>query len=148
MALSDYVPAKRTVQHDGKTLVEVRGLNLEDSMILMRNHLPELCEAWDLWESQDRKLLPENQSQITGLIITLMIMFPDTAARMISMAADEGEDGVQHAKKLPLPLQVKIIAEIVEQTFEDVGGPLVFAAMMRLKFSPAKPPSPTEPILS
>lgn len=129
MSLSDYTPERVDILYKGKTLIEVRGLNLEDVSFLVRRHLAELraLRAFILARNADpEKLLPND---IDAAILNLLVSAPLTAATMIALAADDLSN-VTKALALPMPLQMKILLEVVRLTFEDVGGPLAFADMV------------------
>lgn len=128
MALSDFQPLTVDVKYKDKVLVTVRGLSLVDCTTLVRNHLPDLEMVYDKFGPT--KSLPESGADIEAVLFSLITTIPDTAARMICMAANE-PDGMDSVSKMPLPLQIKIMLEIVRLTFEDVGGPLAFAATFR-----------------
>lgn len=128
MALSDFTPETKDVSYKGKTLVTVRGLNLDDVGLLMRRHLGDLQAVYRAYENIG-KLLPNNQD-IDALLFNFLANAPETAARMIANASGE-PDNIDKARALPAPLQLKILIAIIELTFEDIGGPLEFAAMLR-----------------
>lgn len=138
MALADYQPERSTISHKDKPLISVRGLNFEDTTVLVRRHLPALQRLFEIYGS--RKLLPKEGEaepaiedvlhQIESIIFDLLVSSPDTAAQMIVLASDE-PGATEAAKRLSMPLQLKILFEIVRLTFEDVGGPLAFGAMVR-----------------
>lgn len=127
MALADYEPERVTIEYKGKALASVRGLNFEDVTALIKTHLPALQAVYV--DARLRKLLP-NDRNIQGLILDLIIKFPETAAKAIEIASDE-PGTADKARRLPLPLQMKLFIEIVRLTFEDVGGPLVFVAYVK-----------------
>lgn len=124
--LSDYVIEKRSVTYRDKVLVEVRGLNYGDFCILVRNHLDEIGMVWAA--TSDGKLLPE-KLDITVLAFALATKSPDTAATLIALASDE-PDGAEAARRLSMPLTIKIIIEVFKLTLEDVGGPLAFRELL------------------
>lgn len=129
MPLSDYIPETFDVIYKGKTLVTVRGLNLEDLGVLARNHIPELREMYRRFDpaSTGSNFL---SSDIDAMIFSLIAEAPGTAAKMIAIASDE-PGSVEQAKRLPAPLQLKILIEVARLTVEDVGGPLAFGALLR-----------------
>lgn len=139
MSLSDYVQARSAIEYKGKTLVEVRGLGTEDVMILIAGHLGELQGLYAMLEPGTRKLLPKAED-IERIIFDVITNAPGTAAKMIALASDEPNND-EAAKRLPMPLQMKILIEVVRLTFEDVGGPLAFAGMLDQALStiPASP---------
>lgn len=120
MPLADYQPERVRIDHRGKPLTEVRGLNLEDISVLVRSHLTELQVLYARFQ---------NTALDTEALIQIISEAPGIAARVIALASDEPE-GVAAARKFSLPLQVKMLAEIVRLTFEDVGGPKAFVALV------------------
>ncbi len=127
MGLADYVVVKRPVMYRGKMLVEVRGLNFEDVSVLVRNHLADLNTVFSAF-ADSGKSLPA--LDIEGLIFSLVTNAPDTAAKAIAIACDEPFE-TDKARSLVLPLQMKILIEVVRLTFEDFGGPLVLIGLVR-----------------
>jgi hypothetical protein len=130
MALADYVVQKRKVtDFNGNVIAKVRGLNFEDISRLVRNHLTELTMVFQS-AATDGKLLPE-ELDLNALLLKLVLQAPDTAGLMLALGCDE-PDAVDKAKLLPAPLQLRILGEIINLTFEDVGGPLAFLAMVKI----------------
>jgi hypothetical protein len=137
MALADYVVQRRDVSDfNGKVIATVRGLNFEDISRLVRNHLTELTMVFHS-ATTDGKLLPEN-IDMNSLMFSLVIKAPDTAGLMLALGCDE-PDAIEKAKVLPAPLQLKILGEIANLTFEDVGGPLAFLAMVKIAVASQHP---------
>jgi len=136
MALADYQPERSVVTYKQGPLTSVRGLCFEDVTALVRNHLDDLRTLYDWW--QQKLLRPDD---VEGLMFRLLTTAPDTAAKMIALACDEPE-GVPAAKRLSMPLQLKIMIEVYRLTFEDVGGPLAFAAMIGQAMIVAVPAAP------
>jgi len=120
MPLADYQPERVKIDYKGRPLAEVRGLNLEDISVLVRSHLTELQVLYARFQ---------NTALDTEALIQIISEAPGIAARVIALASDEPE-GVAAARKFSLPLQVKMLAEIVRLTFEDVGGPKAFVALV------------------
>lgn len=128
MAFSDFTPETKDIVYKGKTLATVRGLNLEDVSTLMRNHIGDLQAIYQFY-APSGKLLPVGVD-IDNMLFGLLTNAPETAVKMIVLAADE-PDATAKVKRMPAPLQLKILIEIVKLTFEDAGGPLEFGAMLR-----------------
>lgn len=126
MALADYAPERVDITYRGKALASVRGLNLEDVTVLMRQHLDELRQVYSLVGANSGKLLPGDTE---ATILKLISDTPALAAKIIAIASDE-PDQIEAARRLSMPLQMKILLEVARLTFEDIGGPLVFAGMM------------------
>jgi hypothetical protein len=130
MALADYVVQRRDVlDSNGNLVAKVRGLNFEDISQLVRNHIDDLTAVFNSF-SEGGKLLPESLD-INEMIFRLIIKAPDTAGKMLALGCDEPNE-IEKAKTLPAPLQIKLLGEITALTFEDVGGPLEFLAMVRI----------------
>lgn len=129
MPLSDFEAVKTPIIYKGKILVEVRGLNLDDVTLLVRNHLADFQMLWKLYDPVNQKLLPNSADGIDQMIFGLLSNAPETAAKLIAIASDEPGE-TDKARRLPMPLQMKILIEVVKLTFEDVGGPLEFVGML------------------
>ena len=127
MPLADYVIERREVNFKGKTLVSVRALNFEDISVLVRGHLVELTQLVDSVSTGGEIVM--DAIDVQAIIFQLVTKAPLTAAKMIAIGADEPGE-VDKAKLLSAPLQIQIISDIVELTFEDVGGPLAFRGMV------------------
>jgi hypothetical protein len=137
MALADYIVQKRGITYfTGKMIATVRGLNFEDISRLVRNHLTELTMVFN-GAATNGKLLPEDLD-IHSLLFSLVVKAPDTAALMLTLGCDE-PDEIEKAKLLPAPLQLKILGEIINLTFEDVGGPLAFLEMVKIAVASQRP---------
>lgn len=127
MALADFTPERVQVNYKGKALVSVRGLSLEDISILVRAHLDDLQRLFKLAsEAGDDLFSRLNQD---GFLVRLVTQAPLLASTTLALAADE-PGGAEAAARLPMPLQVKTLGEIMRLTFEDVGGPKAFVALI------------------
>ena len=129
MLLADYTPERVAIKdYKGVPRMEVRGLSLDDVSLLIRSHLADLQRLYDMLNGGDVadafKLLITD-----GFILKLLTDFPELAARMIAVAADE-PGATANARRLPLPLQIMAIQAIMRLTFEDVGGPKAFVALI------------------
>lgn len=123
MALADYEPEREQIDYKGRGFVTVRGLNPDDLSILVRAHLTELRVFYASVRSTGELSLDET------MMVKMLTDAPGIAARIIAIASDE-PDAADAARKLPMPFQLKILLAIARLTFEDVGGPLVFMAML------------------
>lgn len=141
MALADYEPERVVIEHKGKPLISVRGLNFNDTSVLVRNHLADLRIILKAY--RDQKSLPDDLD-IEALVMRLLTDAPILAARMIAIACDEPH-GEHNAKQLSVSLQVHIISEIARLTFEDVGGPLAFVGLVARIVGVVLAPSPGLP---
>lgn len=144
MALADYVVQKRDVKDfKGDVIATVRGLNFEDISRLVRNHLTELTLVFQT-AATDGKLLPD-ELDMGALILKLVLQAPDTAGLMLALGCDEPTE-IEKAKLLPAPLQLKLLGEIANLTFEDVGGPLAFLEMVKIAVASQRMTSVEAPV--
>lgn len=119
MPLAGYQP-QREYLAVGESLIPLRGLAIADLEVLMNFNLADLQIAVDALQSSSQ-----------GFVLGLRMIrdTPDLVARIIALAADE-PDAVENAKKLPFPLQVAALEKIGTLTFQDVGGPGNFTAVL------------------
>lgn len=138
MALADYQPERFQVSYKGKPLAKVRGLSSRDLSVLVRANLPELMMLYDRYSGEGATVNDFMTSQ--SFLVRFLSEAPQIAVQLICMAADEGEseEAMSAVALMSMPLQVQILIEIVRMTFEDVGGPKAFAAMVRLTMETAK----------
>lgn len=131
MALADFNPETRDIEYRGKILATVRGLNGNDCALLVRGHLDDLQVVFRLVAgmSRDEKLLP-SAPEIENMVFRVVTELPNFTARVIALACGEPAEE-DKAKLIPMPLQITIAIEVIKLTFEDVGGPLAFAGMIR-----------------
>lgn len=147
MALADYQPERVVIEYKGKALISVRGLSFEDTTVLARNHLTDLQTIFTMFQGGgDSKLLLDQGDDVERLLFDVIVKAPGTVARAIALAADE-PNGEADAARLPMPMQLKILIEIVRLTFEDVGGPLAFATMLSQIAGVPPPPPPDRPTI-
>lgn len=137
MALADYVPERTEITHKGRSLVSVRGLCLDDISILIRSHFQVIRQVYDITE---RGEIGEFGGD--AFFIELMTVAPDLLFNVIALAADEAEYGAE-ARKLPVGVQINALKEIVRLTFEDIGGPLAFGALVQKMVKQLPSPLPT-----
>jgi hypothetical protein len=127
MGLADYEPERFTVNVRNKPLMEVRGLNLDDVSVLIRQHLPEIEKLYDLAGIGQGDVFKRISQD--GFMVKIVADMPELASRLIAMAADEPASH-QKAKLLPIPVQIIALQAIVRLTFEDIGGPKAFVALL------------------
>ncbi len=127
MALADFTPERVAIHYKGKALAEVRGLCLEDVSLLVRYHLNDLQRLVELMRGADGDLFA--RLNMDGFLLKLISDAPVLTGNVIAVASDEPSNGEQ-ARRLPLPVQIRILQEIVRLTFEDVGGPKAFVALV------------------
>lgn len=122
--LSDFEPEWRELRFRGGSF-RVRGLSLEDISVMVRHHLTDFQTMYET-------IVADAAVDRTQTILSFVRDMPDLAAHLIAAAAGE-ETAVGQARKLPFPLQVKAITEVMELTFDDVGGPKNFGpALLKL----------------
>lgn len=139
MPLSDYEPETAEIEYRGKVLCTVRGLNSEDVAVIVRNHVGDLRQLFSLWDSS-RKLLPGDAEDIEALVYAAITKAPATIVKVIAIASDEPAN-LEGARRLSMPLQMKILMKVVELTFEDIGGPLEVMALIKALTMTNSPPS-------
>lgn len=127
MPLSDYTPEQVTIQHKGKALATVRGLNLEDVAILVRAHLEDLQRIFALAKTINVDFMTRMAGD--DFVMQLITEAPIVAGNIIALASDEIDAG-KFARKLPMGLQVQVLFEVMRMTFEDVGGPKAFVVLV------------------
>lgn len=124
--LADFKQEWRDVAFKGGGF-RVRGLSLDDLSVLVRTHLPDLKAVFAHYSAGN-----ERGESIDDIVVSFVRDTPGMAAHLIAMAAGE-ESAVEQARKLPFPLQVDAVVNILQLTFEDVGGPKnVGPLLMRL----------------
>lgn len=127
MALGDYTPERSEIRHRETVLATVRGLNLDDLSLLVRAHAEDMQALLAMARKESGGVL--SNLEIDGFLFKLIGELPVFAATVVAIAADEPEGG-EAARRLPLPIQVKALLEIVRLTFEDTGGPKAFVALI------------------
>lgn len=128
MGLKHITFATSVVEFPGGDIT-VRGLNLDDIIILIQLHRGPLDVLFNSIVDKAKKAKGEPGSEFEveelGLqLLPLISQAPVVAAQIIACAADEpGPDGLKIAKKLPLPVQVDALEKILALTFQTIGGP-------------------------
>lgn len=115
--LKAYRPPTADVPLNSEISITVRGLGLDDLSHLIANHLDGISKAADLYSRSKADIFATKNMQ--GFILTLAKDFPGLVSEVISVACDEPD-----AKdvKLPFPIQLRALTEIVKLTLEDAGG--------------------------
>lgn len=103
---------------------QVRGLSLEDLSILIRTHLPDLKAMYARYSAAN-----ETGESTDDMVVSFVRDTPLLAAHLIAMAAGE-QSAAKQARELPFPLQVDAVVNILQLTFEDVGGPKNFGPLL------------------
>jgi hypothetical protein len=105
MSLRDLVDRKSRIAGPGDTSFDVRGLSLEDLVLLLENHSEALARIFAGTGGTDfEELLKE---------------FPQFVAALIAYAADEPELENQ-VRKLPVGVQLRALEEVWELSSLDV----------------------------
>lgn len=128
MSLADYQPQRETVKSRNLS-VEVRGLALDDITMLFQKNLDDINKLFEVFGKGEP--MSEQIGESVQIATRLISEAPGVAARAIALACDE-PDEVEKARKLTLPLQIKIIQKIIELTFEEAGGVRNFQNSLRL----------------
>lgn len=130
MALSDFSPESVEVRV-GKATVRVRGFTLEDLSILLRLHIEDLAKILQLIQLAKSVVGADaDQAVMTEAVVRLVVEAPGMAANIIAIAADE-DRAVDLAARLPMAVQIRLLSEIGRMTFEDLGGPGNFWAVLQ-----------------
>lgn len=117
MALATYVPVSHEHTLRDGSVISVTGLSLNHIARLINHHFEDIEALFDLFQNLDRTHNGDLGSIVAGLISDA----PGFVANVIALAANEPEAAPQ-AEKLPFPLQLTLLTQIAELTFEDVGG--------------------------
>lgn len=117
MKLASYTPPSAEVPIGSGNSITVNGLSLESIEILVRTHLPDIEELFDLFVDGGNF----GQDDIKRLSITLATRAPGFTANVIALGAGEA-DATENAAKLPFPVQLQALSEIGRLTFAEVGG--------------------------
>lgn len=119
MSLADFSINKVKVDFRGGSL-ELRGLALEDISVLVRHYLPELNALFDMYDTPETRDTAISQSG--AFAIKIIKEAPELVAQLIVLAADEPQEHIDIARRLPLPIQVECVRAVIDLTFEEAGG--------------------------
>lgn len=148
MGLSNLVIPRATVPVGGSQSFEVRGISLFDLMRAMGDYGPQMMLMFAR-ATTSVETGPITTDTVRARIADLAREFPGVIAAAIALASDEyTANGVEIARKLPLPVQVDAIHKVLNLTFQSESelGNLVeslLAAMATL--TGALPKSTTSP---
>lgn len=98
-----------------KNLV-VRGLSSQDLSLAIKTHKDSLDKLFSLVEGR-----LGDKADIEAFGMELMDQFPELVALLIALAADM-PDRAGELKKLPAPIQLRLVQAIYQLTLEDTGG--------------------------
>lgn len=144
MSLANYTPPSRTVSLGGDNSFNVNGLSLQSIEILVRTHLPDVEELFELFMDGGNFTTDD----LKRLALTLATRAPGFTANVIALGAGE-TDATENAARLPFPIQLQALAEIAELTFAEVGGIKKFVETVAGLLSSMKikvPPKVTEAV--
>lgn len=144
MSLANYTPPSRTVSLGGDNSFNVSGLSLQSIEILVRTHLPDVEELFELFMDGGNFTTDD----LNRLALTLATRAPGFTANVIALGAGE-TDATANAARLPFPIQLQALAEIAELTFAEVGGIKKFVETVAGLLSSMKikvPPKVTEAV--
>ena len=144
MSLANYTPPSRTVSLGGDNSFNVNGLSLQSIEILVRTHLPDVEELFELFMDGGNFTTDD----LKRLALTLATRAPGFTANVIALGAGE-RDATANAARLPFPIQLQALAEIAELTFAEVGGIKKFVETVAGLLSSMKikvPPKVTEAV--
>lgn len=120
MSLANYEPIRETVtSRRGAHEFSVRGLSLDDVVVLFNKHMTDVNRLFDLISAKD--VNSDTLSEGVSIASRLVSEAPEVAARVIALACDEPELYAK-ARKITIPLQIEIIRRVVELTFDEAGG--------------------------
>jgi len=125
--LDTYATERVDILHRDKPLISVRGLNLEDMAILVREHLEDFQQLAEVAKLSQSEIFARVQNDV--FILEVTSKFPVVTARLISLCADE-PDSLDKIRTFPLGVQLKAVQQIVRLSLEDIGGPKAFAALV------------------
>lgn len=128
MSLAEYQPHRETITSRGLS-VQVRGLALDDVTMLFQKNMDDINKLFEIYGKGQPMV--EQISESVQIATRLISEAPGVAARVIALACDEPEEE-EKARKLTLPLQIKVIQKIIELTFEEAGGVRNFQTSLRL----------------
>lgn len=125
MALADFTPETVEIEHNGKPLMTVRGLSLDDVSILIRSHLHTL----------NRLQAAASTGSLSDIgadtfVVEVLQNAPDVAYDALALAGDVTEE-VNRLRKLPVGTVVKALQIVLKLTLEDIGGPLVLLSLIQ-----------------
>lgn len=122
MTLDEYQPETKDIvfkSRKDEVKFTVRGLNLDDFTHLVRLHLDDLQALRELYDRM--KVDVYTRANMDKFVYAMLASAPGLAAEIISLAANDAEHADNY-RKLPLPISVQALAEVVRLTLEEVGG--------------------------
>lgn len=106
----------------------VRGLSLNDIAFLVTRNKDKMSQLFEQFQKQGDM----TQDSVLSMVAPLIETAPILAAEMIACGAGDADDW-ELAAKLPFPVQVEALEQIIGFTFSTEGGPKkVLEAVIRL----------------
>lgn len=118
MGLKHITFPEATIEFPGGNFA-VRGLSLDAIMHLFQRHGEKLQEVFTELTKGSGEVTTET---VAALALPLLRLAPDIAADLIACGSGAPEDA-DIAAKLPLPVQLEALEQIVTLTFAAEGGP-------------------------
>lgn len=111
------LPEAKVELPDGQSF-PVRGLSLNDVVVLVRNHGDQLGKMFSEFSKQS-DLTAES---VAGFALPLLQAAPQLAAEIIAAGSGDS-DSWPEAMLLPFPVQLDALEKVARLTFESGGGP-------------------------
>jgi len=118
MSLASFTPEARDLKVGDKVICRVTGLSLSHIEIIVRTHLDDIEALFELFMNGGGNF--ENDD-LKKLAVSLATSAPGFVANVIALASGEN-DATENAAKLPMPVQLQAMSDIMELTFTEVGG--------------------------
>lgn len=125
MGLKHLIFEQAVVQFKGGEF-PVQGLSIEHVTFIIKHHSHKLNDLFNrvLAKAQD----PEGEfsaEEVGSMILPFLDEAPEVGALIIACGAGDPSD-VTLARKLPLPVQLDALEQILRLTFDAAGGPKKF----------------------
>jgi len=121
--------------------IQIRGLSASDLVKLMRVHGPTMVQVFNravatkihedtlihdaaVAKGADPGTVEESQLDLGPILLQMVEQFPDLIADVVVLVTDDANPGkaFEVAKRLPVPVQLKMLQEVSRLTLEDHGG--------------------------
>lgn len=130
--MTDFLLETETVTwgKSGQKSLTIRGLNGEDLTYAVTRHRKELDEMFKLFEASE-------STPIEQVGLQMLNTFPEVISLLIALATDKPELA-STIRKLPFPVQLKLMMGVYRLTIEEAGGlqdflAIVFALIEKMK---------------
>lgn len=122
MGLADFRHEFRTVAGKGGSF-HVYGLSLTEIAPLVTSYFDDLDALWDIADGAISGKVSLTDDDLGRLCVAFAKQAPGFVASVIALATHEpGEEVVNNAARIPLPLQIEALINIFQLTFDEVGG--------------------------